>query len=200
MNFRAFISLLRDELRCTTNDLATAYATRAGIPNSLGAATLNPAAEGTGAHPGEVGHGASPRVAVPPRDVPRPNPMVQVRHLLELIAGEKCEKVTSGSRCWDDLGATPDCPWSADRWCDACTAQVALDALTSTDCLYSREGMACRLLPDLGRELWCVNCLAYVAANPPNSPASVPTPEAGAASPTATHGDAAAAGGASNVP
>lgn len=164
MNLRTFFSLLRDELRCTTNDLATAYASRAGVPSalgaqdhddtmlaylaegeiphqqkigrgspidSLGAATLNPAAEGTGAHPGEVGHDASPRVAVPPRDVPRPNPMVQVRHLLELIAGEKCEKVTDSSRCWDDLGATPDCPWGADRWCDACTAQVALDALTA---------------------------------------------------------------------
>lgn len=28
-------------------------------------------------------------------------------------------------------------------------------------CLYSREGRPCRLLPDLGRELWCPACLAY---------------------------------------
>lgn len=58
--------------------------------------------------------------------------LTQVRHLLELIAGEKCRKVTGGARCWTDPGSTPNFPWGADRWCDACIAQVALDALNSS--------------------------------------------------------------------
>lgn len=109
MNLRTFFSLLRDELRCTTNDLTFAYASRAGVPSPLGR-SVPARAEGEGAHLERAGSDASPRVA-PRHGVPRPNPM-------------------------------------------------------AADCLYSREGMACRLLPDLGRELWCVNCLAYVARNP----------------------------------
>ncbi|WP_330253039.1 hypothetical protein OG874_00040 [Nocardia sp. NBC_00565] len=62
----------------------------------------------------------------------RPAAILAVLDLLKLIAGDRCSRVWSGSRCWDDPTLTPDCPWTADRWCECCTAQAALDALTSS--------------------------------------------------------------------
>lgn len=50
MSLREWFGLLRDELRCTTNELLSAYALRAGLPSPLGADVPPAAAEGR-AHP-----------------------------------------------------------------------------------------------------------------------------------------------------
>lgn len=68
MSLREWFGLLADELRCTTNDLLFAYATRAGIPNSLGGVPLA-AAEGR-ARSGDS-HGEPPSA----RSVPTSNPL-----------------------------------------------------------------------------------------------------------------------------
>lgn len=47
---------------------------------------------------------------------------------LRLIAGDRCERYTSGSRCSDpDGGKVLGLRWTADNWCYACIANAALN-------------------------------------------------------------------------
>ena len=129
MNWRNLIREWRAEINVACIDLSHAFALRAGIDSSA-AATPHPASVEEVVRSGAVVPEASPYLGEDPRrSVPRNLP--QVRHLLELIAGEKCTKVISQSRCWEDASLAPNCEWWADRWCDACIAQAALDALES---------------------------------------------------------------------
>jgi hypothetical protein len=50
------------------------------------------------------------------------------RELVALIAGDRCTSFTTG-RCSEHPCRKPDAPYSADRWCDACIAQAALNAM-----------------------------------------------------------------------
>ena len=51
---------------------------------------------------------------------------VMGEHLLYL-AGEKCERLTSGT-CADDDSLSPDAPYLADRYCWPCRVRAAIDA------------------------------------------------------------------------
>lgn len=108
---------------CTGDDEAIASVI-ADVFGFLGAAAPKPPA----AAEDEVRPAGAATPCVLPLGVP-PRDWVQIVDLLRLVAGDRCGKVHGGSRCWQDPYLSPNCPWSADRWCANCTVQVVLDLL-----------------------------------------------------------------------
>lgn len=51
-----------------------------------------------------------------------------MKRALTLIAGDGCEAFTGPPFC-PETHRTPDCPFLADRWCDACIARIGLGNL-----------------------------------------------------------------------